>query len=176
MRVKARMGMSLDGMVATSDGVPAIALAAGFVPGSSHGYPEFIAGCDAVVMGRATFLPALAAPSWPWGAMQTFVLTSSPLPPETPRDVVAVDDVAALVGRLRSRGSEGDVHLVGGPSTVRAFHEAGALDILAVVLLPLVLGEGQGLWPPAAPPPKVRFVGASRAFPDGSLELRCALS
>lgn len=176
MRVKARLGMSLDGMVATRDGVPAIALADGFVPGSSHGYPEFIAGCDAVVMGRATFLPALAAPAWPWGEMQTFVLTSSPLPPETPGHVVTADGVAALVGRLRSRRSEGDVHLVGGPRTVQAFHEAGALDVLEVVLLPLVLGEGRGLWPSTARPPKVRFVGPTRAFPDGSLELRCSLT
>ena len=78
MRIKARMGVSLDGYAATADGVPALIKAAGFVPGQSHGYPEFITGCDAVVMGRQTFLPALDAPAWPWGAMQVFVLTSHP--------------------------------------------------------------------------------------------------
>jgi hypothetical protein len=40
-------GVSVDGFVADVDGVPAIALADGFVPGESHGFPEFIAGCDA---------------------------------------------------------------------------------------------------------------------------------
>lgn len=48
---------------ASADGRPALPAMPGFVPGESHGYPEFAAGCCAVVMGRATFDPALAAPS-----------------------------------------------------------------------------------------------------------------
>jgi hypothetical protein len=40
--------------------VPAIALADGFVPGESHGFPEFIAGCDAVVMAAARSCPRSA--------------------------------------------------------------------------------------------------------------------
>jgi hypothetical protein len=59
MLIKSRMGISADGLVSTPEGVPAIALATGFESGDSHGYPEFIEGCDAVVMGRTTFLPAL---------------------------------------------------------------------------------------------------------------------
>ena len=62
MRIKARMGMSLDGYVATTDGTPSLIEVDGSEPGSSHGYPEFIDGCDTVVMGRQTFLPALGAP------------------------------------------------------------------------------------------------------------------
>jgi hypothetical protein len=65
VRIKARMGISTDGYAATTDGTPSLVQAAGFVPGQSHGYPEFIDGCDAVVMGRQTFLPALGAPQWP---------------------------------------------------------------------------------------------------------------
>jgi hypothetical protein len=78
VRIKARMGMSLDGYVATTDGTPSLIKARGFLPGRSHGYPEFIDGCDTVAMGRQTFLPALGAPQWPWGDMQVFVLTSRP--------------------------------------------------------------------------------------------------
>ena len=57
MRIKARMGMSVDGYVATTDGTPSLVKAAGFVPGQSHGYPEFIDGCDVVVMGRRRSCP-----------------------------------------------------------------------------------------------------------------------
>jgi len=103
MRIKARMGMSADGYVSNVDGVPVIALAKDFVPGASHGYPEFISGCDAVVMGRSTFVPALGAPAWPWGDLQVFVLTSSPLPTETPAHVVASKGgVVGLIDQLRS--------------------------------------------------------------------------
>jgi hypothetical protein len=66
MLIRSRMGVSLDGFVATPDGYPALLAMPGFEPARSHGYPEFINDCDAVVMGRSTFLPALGAPSWPW--------------------------------------------------------------------------------------------------------------
>jgi dihydrofolate reductase len=115
MRIKARMGISLDGHVAATDGTPSLIKAGGFVPGRSHGYPEFIDGCDTVLMGRQTFLPALGAPQWPWGDMQVFVLTSRPLPAGTPAGVVtSAGGPAGLIQQLRSRGSGGDVHLVGG--------------------------------------------------------------
>jgi len=68
MLIRARMGVSADGFVSTADGVPALAVMPGFVPGVSHGFPEFIEGCDAVVMGRNTFVPALGAPTSPRSA------------------------------------------------------------------------------------------------------------
>jgi dihydrofolate reductase len=172
VRIKARMGMTLDGYIATADGVPALVKAADFVPGLSHGYPEFITGCDAVAMGRGTFLPALGAPQWPWGDMRVYVLTSRPLPAGTPGGVVtAAASPADLVGQLRSRGSSGDVHLVGGPRTIQALHEQGALDSLDIVVLPLILGDGVPLWPDGFAPPALRLLGAPRTFPDGSVEL-----
>jgi dihydrofolate reductase len=79
------MGVSVDGFVATADGLPALLAMPGFVPGTSHGFPEFITGCDAVVMGSTTFLPAPGAPRWPWPGLQVYVLTSHPLPAHTPQ-------------------------------------------------------------------------------------------
>jgi hypothetical protein len=66
MLIRSRVGVSADGYVSTDDGVPALAVMPGFEPGVSHGFPGFIQGCDAVVMGRNTFVPALGAPQWPW--------------------------------------------------------------------------------------------------------------
>ena len=172
MRIKARMGMSLDGYVATTDGTPALIKAGGFVPGRSHGYPEFIDGCDAVVMGRQTLLPALGAPQWPWGDMQVFVLTSRPLPAGTPAGVVtSAGGPAGLIQQPRSRGSGGDAHLVGGPRTIQAVHQEGALDSVEVVLLPVLLGDGVPLWPRGAPLPSLALHDEPRVFPDGSVEL-----
>jgi dihydrofolate reductase len=172
MLIRSRMGVSTDGFVGTADGVPALAVMPGFVPGVSHGFPEFIAGCDAVVMGRNTFVPALGAPRWPWPGLQVFVLTSRPLPADTPADViVAADGPAALAGQLQARGSDGDVHLVGGPQTIRAFLEVGALDRLELVVLPIMLGAGVPLSPPSAPQVPLRLLRADRVFPDGSAEL-----
>jgi dihydrofolate reductase len=166
------MGMSIDGYIAATGGVPALVKAADFVPGVSHGYPEFIAGCDAVAMGRETFLPAVGAPRWPCGDMKVYVLTSRPLPAGTPEGVVTVAaGPADLVGQLRSRGSDGDVHLVGGPRTIQALHECGALDSLEIVVLPLFLGDGVPLWPRGCQLPTLRLRSGPRTFPDGSVEL-----
>ncbi len=172
MLIRARMGVSADGFVATPDGVPTLAVMPGFVPGESHGFPEFIEGCDAVAMGRSTFVPALGAPSWPWPGLPVFVLTSRPLPPGTPGDVIAVSGgPAALARQLRARPSGGDVHLVGGPRAIRGCQEAGVLDRLELVILPILLGSGVPLSPAGAPPVPLRLLRADRTFPDGSAEL-----
>jgi dihydrofolate reductase len=172
MLIRSRMGVSADGFAATPDGLPALLTMPGFQSGVSHGFPEFIANCDAVVMGRTTFLPALGAPRWPWPGLQVYVLTSSPLPEGTPTDViVGVGGPAELARQLRSRGSDQDVHLVGGPRTIRAFHDAGELDRLELVVMPFLLGDGIPLSPPGAGRMPLRLVGAERTFSDGSAEL-----
>jgi dihydrofolate reductase len=172
MLIKSRMGISADGFAGTPDGWPALLTAPSFDPGVSHGFPEFIENCDAAVMGRSTFVPALGAPRWPWPGLQVYVLTSSPLPAGTPEDViVGTDGPAELAKQIRSRGSDKDVHLVGGPRTIRAFHEAGELDRLEIVVLPILLGDGIPLSPPGAGSVPLRLVGAERTFPDGSAEL-----
>ena len=177
MLIRSRMGVSADGFVATPDGLPALLAMPDFVPGVSHGHPEFIEGSNAAVMGRTTFLPALGAPSWPWPGKQVYVLTSRPLPPDTPADVVvARHGPAALVGQLRSRGSGGDVHLVGGPRTIRAFAALGALDRLHLLVLPILLGDGIPLSPRQAPRLPLWLLSAGRTFPDGTAELTYALS
>ena len=108
MLIKSRMGISADGFVSTAEGVPTQVTMPEFVPGVSHGFPEFIDGCDAVVMGRTTFVPALGAPRWPWPNLQVFVLTSRPLPANAPADVITAGEPAALAERLRTRaGSAG---------------------------------------------------------------------
>lgn len=172
MLIRSRMGVSADGFVATPDGLPALHAEPSWVPAVSHGFPEFIENCDAVVMGRTTFLPALGAPRWPWPGLDVYVLTSSPLPDGTPKDViVGAGGPAELAKQLRSRGSDKDVHLVGGPRTIRAFHEVGELDRLEIVVLPMLLGDGIPLSPPEAGPTPLRLLRSDRTFPDGSIEL-----
>jgi dihydrofolate reductase len=122
-------------------------------------------------MGRSTFLPALGAGDWPWPGLQVYVLTSRPLPDGTPADVIAVPDPATLAEALRSRDSGGDVHLVGGPRTIRAFSAIGALDRFEVVLLPVLLGTGVPLSPAGAPALPLRLLRVDRTFPDGSVEV-----
>ena len=76
MQIRARMSMSADGYVTTPGGWPALTADPAFVSGESHGIREFLAGCEAALMGRTTFEPALANDRWPWPNLDVFVLGS----------------------------------------------------------------------------------------------------
>jgi dihydrofolate reductase len=164
------MGVSLDGFVATPDGWPVLLSMPDFAGAESYGLPELLADCGAVAMGRTTFDPALGAPKWPWPGLEVFVLTSSRLPEDAPEGIVTAADPAALLGRMRAADFEGDVHLVGGPRTVQAFHAIGALDELGVVLLPILVGSGLPLSSSGIEMARLKLE-SQRAFPDGAVEL-----
>ena len=100
MQIRTRMCMSADGYVTTPDGWPAQLADPAFVPGESYGFPEFQQSCDAALMGRTTFEPALGADRWPWPDLDVFVLGSQ-RPSGTPDEVVIDSDPARLLEKLR---------------------------------------------------------------------------
>ena len=169
MNIRTRMCMSLDGYVTTPDGWPVQLADPTFVPGESHGFPEFQASCEAVLMGRTTFEPALTADRWPWPNLDVFVLASR-RPSGTPGDVVVDSNPASLLERLRMTNQGGDVHLVGGPRTVETFRALGALDKLGLIVLPLLLGSGMRLIASGDSDTRLTLDGA-HALPEGSVEI-----
>jgi dihydrofolate reductase len=169
MQIRTRMCMSVDGYVTTPDGWPAQLADPAFVPGDSYGFPEFQKGCDAVLMGRTTFEPALSADRWPWPDLDVFVLGSQ-RPSGTPDHVVVDSEPARLLERLRAANRGGDVHLVGGPRTIETFRALGALDKLGLIVLPLLLGEGMRLTPSLSSDTGLTFE-SEHALPGGSVEI-----
>jgi dihydrofolate reductase len=117
MEIRTRFCVSGDGYVTTPDGWPVQLADPAFVPGESYGFPEFQKTCDAVLMGRTTFEPALGADRWPWPDLDVFVLGPH-RPSGTPDDVVVDDDAERLLQKVRCANRSGDVHLVGGPRTI----------------------------------------------------------
>src|SRR5436190_11499934 len=69
MQVRTRMCMSADGYVTTPDGLPAQLADPAWSP-QAFGFVEFQESCDAVLMGRTTFEPALGADEWPWSNLE----------------------------------------------------------------------------------------------------------
>jgi hypothetical protein len=96
MLIRTRMCMSADGCVTTPDRWPVQVADPAFVAGQSYGFPEFQASCDAVLMGRTTFEPALSADRLPWPNLEVFVLGSH-RPAGTPDHVVFDSDPARLL-------------------------------------------------------------------------------
>ncbi len=169
MQIRTRLSMSADGYVSTADGWPAQLADPAFVPGESHGIREFLEGCEAALMGRTTFEPALSTDRWPWPNLDVFVLAST-RPSATPDHVVTDSDPARLLEKLRAANRGGDVHLIGGPRTIETFRALGALDELDLVVLPLLLGAGMQLTPALSTNTRLTFE-RERALPGGSVEI-----
>ena len=169
MKIRARMSMSADGYVTTPSGWPALTAESAFVSGQSHGIREFLEGCEAALMGRVTFEPALTNERWPWPNLDVFVLGSR-RPPGTPDHVVTDSDPERLLKTLRAANQGGDVHLVGGPRTIETFRSLVALDRLELVVLPLLFGAGMRLTPSLSLDTGLTLEG-ERALPGGSVEL-----
>jgi dihydrofolate reductase len=169
MRIRARMSTSADGYVTTPSGWPALTADPAFVSGQSHGIREFLESCEAALMGRVTFEPALTNERWPWPNLDVFVLASQ-RPPGTPGHVVTDSDPARLLEKLRAANRGGDVHLVGGPRTIETFRALGALDTLELVVLPLLFGGGMRLTP-ALDPAAGLSLERARALAGGSVEI-----
>ena len=153
MRIRARMTMSLDGYVTTPSGWPAVTADPAFVSGKSHGINDFLETCEAALMGRTTFEPALTNQRWPWPRLNVFVLASH-RPAGTPDHVVTDGDPASLLDKIRAANHGGDVHLVGGPRTIETYRALGAPDTLELLLLPILLGGGMRLTESLSPRPR----------------------
>jgi dihydrofolate reductase len=169
MHIRTRLSMSADGYVTTPDGWPALIADPAFVSGQSHGFPEFQKTCEAVLMGRTTFGPAITAERWPWPALDVFVLGSH-RPEGTPAHVVVEADPARLLERVREANRGRDVHLVGGPRTIETFRALGALDKLGLLVLPLLFGAGMRLTPAVSADTELTLESA-QAVPGGSVEI-----
>jgi len=174
MQIRARMSISADGYVTTPGGWPALTADPAFVSGESHGIREFLEDCEAALMGRTTFEPALANERWPWPTLNVFVLASE-RPLGTPDHVVTDSDPDRLLEKLRAANKGGDVHLVGGPRTIETYRALGALDKLELILLPLLFGGGMQLTPSLSTDTGLTFE-RERALPGGSLEIVYAVS
>src|SRR5216683_1336006 len=76
MTVSVFVGTSVDGFIARPNGD------LDFLPvggGEPHGYHEFIASVDAIVIGRKTFETVLTFEAWPYGDKRVVILSSRPV-------------------------------------------------------------------------------------------------
>jgi dihydrofolate reductase len=174
MQIRARMSTSADGYVTTPSGWPALTADPAFVSGESHGIREFLENCEAALMGRTTFEPALTNERWPWPNLNVFVLGSH-RPAGTPDEVAVESDPKRLLEKLRAANEGGDVHLVGGPRTIETFRALGALDTLELVVVPLLFGGGMQLTPSVRPDAGLTFE-RQRELPGGSVEIVYAVN
>jgi dihydrofolate reductase len=134
------VGTSLDGFIARPNG------SFDFLPvggGESHGYDEFIASVDAIVMGRNTFETVLKLEPWPYGDKRIVVLSSRSVDLSVAREGIVeqmAGPPAQIVSQLAASGAR---HLyIDGGITIQQFLRAGLIQRLIITRVPVLIGEG----------------------------------
>jgi dihydrofolate reductase len=164
MKISIFVGTSLDGFIARPNG------SFDFLPdtgGEPHGYDEFIATVDAIVMGRKTFDTVLAMTPWPYGKKRVVVLSSRPLDLSTVKGGIVEQMSGApaeIVSRLAATGAH---HLyVDGGITIQNFLRAGLVQRLIITRVPVLIGDGIPLFGDLPHDIHLRHI-STKSYPSG---------
>jgi dihydrofolate reductase len=139
VKVSVFIGTSLDGFIARANGD------LDFLPpggGEPHGYDEFMATVDALVIGRKTFETVLTFEAWPYGDKPVFVLSTRPLttPPLGAMAERMSGPPVEIFSQLAARGIR-HVYVDGG-NTIQRFLQAGLIQRLIITRVPVLIGDG----------------------------------
>jgi dihydrofolate reductase len=161
------IGTSVDGFIARRNG------ALDFLPeggGEPHGYTEFIASVDAIVIGRKTFETVLAFDPWPYDKKRVVVLSSHPVDFSAVRGGVVEHmsgTPAEIVSQLAATGAR-NLYIDGGV-TIQGFLRAGVVQRLIITRVPVLIGDGVPLF--GSLPHDVRLQHIStRHYPSGLVQ------
>lgn len=167
------VGTSLDGFIARPNGAFDF-LHGGEGAGEPHGYEEFFATVDVLVMGRNTYDVVRAFDKWPYGKRPVTVLSTRPLEPAQPGvEVERMEgDPAAIVATLEARGVKHAY--VDGGVTVQRFLRAGLINRIIVTRVPVLIGEGIPLFGPV--PRDIRLTHVrTREYQGGAVQSEYAV-
>ena len=167
MTVSVFIGTSVDGFIARRnddlDWLPEGG-------GEPHGYDEFIASVDALVIGRKTFEKVLTFDAWPYGDKRVVVLSSRPV--DLSRAVGGVVEQMAgspaeIVSQLAATGAH---HLyIDGGITIQRFLRAGLIQRLIITRVPVLIGDGVPLFGTLPHDIRLHHV-ATRHYPSGLVQ------
>jgi dihydrofolate reductase len=171
MKASVFIGMSVDGFIARGNGD------LDFLPpggGEPHGYDEFIATVDALVIGRNTFETVLAFDTWPY-TKPVFVLSTRPLgAPPLGAVVERMSGAPAdIVSQLAGRGIR---HIyVDGGITIQRFLQAGLIQRFIITRVPVLIGAGIPLFGAIEHDIALTHI-TTRAYPSGLVTTEYAVA
>ena len=166
MMMSVFVGTSLDGFLARPNGE------FDFLPqggGEPHGYDEFMASVDTMLIGRKTFETALTLGEWPYAQKRVVVLSSRTVDLSAAGGVVEqmAGPAAEIASRLADTGAR-HVYVDGG-NTIQGFLRAGLVQRLVITRVPVLIGEGIPLFGTLPHDVRLRHVG-TRQFSSGLVQ------
>jgi dihydrofolate reductase len=172
MKVSVFVGTSVDGFIARLNGD------LDFLPpggGEPHGYNEFIATVDAIVIGRKTLETVLTMKEWPYDRKRVVVLSTRTLDLSGARGAVEQmsGTPAEIVARLDSSGVR---HIyVDGGVTVQGFLRAGLVQRMVITRVPVLIGEGIPLFGTLPHDVRLQHI-VTRSYPSGLVQSEYAIA
>jgi dihydrofolate reductase len=158
------VGTSLDGFIARLNGSFDFLPAGG---GEAHGYEEFIASVDTIVMGRNTFETVLSLGSWPYGGKRVVILSTRPIDLSALQGEIVeqmAGPPAQIVAQLAASGAR---HLyIDGGITIQQFLRACLIQRLTITRVPVLIGEGIPLFGSLPHDVQLRHI-TTRQYPSG---------
>jgi dihydrofolate reductase len=163
MKLSVFVGTSLDGFIARQNGQYDFLPAGG---GEPHGYDEFIASVDTILIGRNTFEVVLKLPKWPYSGKRVVVLSHRPLDASgiTGRVEHMSGDPAQIAQELAATGAK-HVYVDGG-IVVQEFLRAGLIQHITITRVPVLIGEGIPLFGSVPRDMKLRHI-STRQYKSG---------
>jgi dihydrofolate reductase len=161
------IGTSVDGFIARRNGD------LDFLPpggGEEHGYAEFFASVDALVIGRGTFETVMKFPEWPYADKRVVVLSSRPLDLSSV-GAARVEQMSGEPREIAARlDAEGVRHAyVDGGVTIQRFLRAGLIQRLIITRVPVLIGVGIPLFGWLDADVRLRHV-ATRSYASGLVQ------
>jgi dihydrofolate reductase len=161
------VGISVDGFMARPNHELDFLDAGGNEP---HGYDEFIASVDAIVIGRKTFDKVLTLGPWAYGKKRVVVLSSRSVDLSAAKGghvEQMAGDPADIVARLAATGAN---HLyIDGGETIQRFLRAGVIQRLVITRVPVLIGQGIPLFGALPRDIRLRHI-ATRQYAGGLVQ------
>lgn len=159
------VGISVDGFMARLDG------SFDFLPDTPepHGFEEFWASIDAMLIGRKTYETVLNFGGWGYGKKPVFVLSSHPLAP-APAEAVIEHLSGEPAEIFKTLSASGYQHIyLDGAYTIQEFIRAGLVDRLIVTRVPVLIGTGIPLFGEIPQDIRLKHI-ATRTYPSGLVQ------
>lgn len=167
MTVSVFVGTSVDGFIARSNG------SFDFLPadgGEPHGYEEFMASVDALVIGRKTFETVLGLAAWPYGQKRVVVLSGRTIDLSAAHGGVVEQMSGAPAEIVAKLAASGAHHLyVDGGITIQQFLRAGLVQRIVITRVPVLIGDGIPLFGVLPHDVQLRHI-ATRHYPSGLVQ------
>lgn len=149
MKASINIALSIDGMIAESDGGIDWLNNQPSIEGEDMGFQVFLNSVDVMIMGRNTFekVVSFGPDAWAYGDLPIVVLSRGTVQiPKHLQKTVSSSSLGpkALVTKLEREGYEHAY--VDGGYTIRQFMKQGLIQQLTLTTVPIILGDGISLF------------------------------